>query len=111
MSEDQASDRGRTIADVRCAVMNAIFDDRDRSLESAIERAIRAGIDFERSRVVSILKKVTPRPGLEKALIILAFHPSTTVESATLFMATWKPDEAHWIALRQTLRAVSSDTD
>ncbi|MGY3233363.1 hypothetical protein ACVMAJ_000253 [Bradyrhizobium sp. USDA 4448] len=99
-----------TFSEVRAEVMNAVFGDRDRSLESAVERAIKAGIEFERARVISILEKVTPRPGFEKALILLAFQPSTTVESATHFMETWKPDEAHRMSLRQSLRVVSNNS-
>ncbi|WFU44112.1 hypothetical protein QA640_17665 [Bradyrhizobium sp. CB82] len=100
-----------TIANVRCAVMNAVFDDRERSLESAVERAILAGIEFERARVASILEKVTPRPGLEKALIILAFQPSTTVESAAQFMETYSPEEADCQALRRSLRVVVDNSE
>ncbi|RXH05198.1 hypothetical protein [Bradyrhizobium vignae] len=95
-----------TFSEMRAKVLQAVFNDRDRSLEGAVERAIRAGIEFERARVVSILEKVTPRPGLEKPLIILAFQPSTTVESATLFMATYQPQEADCQALRKSLRVI-----
>lgn len=101
----------RTEADVRCAVMNAVFDDRDRSLESAVEMALKAGIEFERARIHSILEKIIPRPGLEKVLIIQALDRTATVESVARFMAEFPIGEAHHTSLRGKLHVVVNSNE
>jgi len=95
----------RTEAEVRSAVMLAVFDDRDRSLEGAVERAVRAGIEFEHARIKSILELSAP-PGLEKALLSYALHPSTTIEGAKEFITTFPLDPSHSISLRKSFRVV-----
>jgi hypothetical protein len=100
----------RTEADVRSEVILAVFDDRDRSLEGAVERAVRAGIEFERERIRAILE-LSPRPGLEKAMIALAVHGETTVENATNFIATYPFAANYSESLRKTFRVVSDNSE
>jgi hypothetical protein len=95
----------RSRADVRTKVINNVFADRDRSLEGAVERAIDAGIEFERQRIRSILELSAP-PGLEKAMLALALSSDTTIEDAAEFVAKFPLDPTHSAALRKGFRLV-----
>ncbi|RXG92284.1 hypothetical protein [Bradyrhizobium vignae] len=100
-----------TFSEVRTEVLQAVFNDRDRSLEGAVELAIEAGINFERTRLRAILSEITPRPGLEKVLIIRALDPESTVESVARFMAEFPVEQAHYISLRKTIKLVSDNSE
>lgn len=98
-----------SIADVRTAVLLRVYDDRDRSVERTVQLAIDAGIAHERERIASILKMSAP-PGLEKALLLYALHPSTTAESAAEFISTF-PAADHSAKLRKGFRLVSDNSE
>jgi hypothetical protein len=98
----------RTIADTRNEVMLAVLDDRDRSLEGAVERALQAGVDFERERIRSILMLSVP-PGLERALVELALCPTATVDQAAGFFAAFPLDPTHSAKLRNGFRVVTNE--
>jgi hypothetical protein len=100
----------RTEQDVRREVMRTVLDRTDRSIEKTIEAAVKAGIEFERARIRAILE-ISPRPGLEKAMIALALSAETTVEAAEQFLATWPVDNGYSATLRRTFRLVSDNTE
>jgi len=54
-----------TKAEVRTEVMNAIFADRDRSIERAVERALEAGIQL-RARALSGHPRAVAPPATER---------------------------------------------
>ncbi|MGY3690833.1 hypothetical protein ACVIGA_000913 [Bradyrhizobium sp. USDA 3240] len=101
----------RTEQDVRREVMRTVLDRTDRSIEMTIEAAVKAGIEFERARIRAILQ-ISPPPGLEKAMIVLALNAETTVEAAEQFIATWRVDSGrHSANLRRTFRLVSDNSE
>ena len=63
-------------AEAYTKIMLAVLDDRNRSLENAIERGIEAGIMLERDRVKSIVELPIPA-GLGKAVIAMILHGAT----------------------------------
>jgi hypothetical protein len=90
-------------------VMHAVFADRDRSVEKAVEFGINAGIEFERERIRSILELSAP-PGLAKAMQIYALNASTTAESAAQFIATFQVSPAQATEFRRMFRLVDHET-
>jgi hypothetical protein len=94
-----------TVTDVRAEVLNAVFADHDRSVEGVVDRAIAAGIEFERARIRAILELSAPA-GLEKALVALALSPNTTVDVAAEFFAKFPLDPRHAETLRAGFRVV-----
>ncbi|MDR3401947.1 MAG: hypothetical protein P4L99_05545 [Chthoniobacter sp.] len=72
-------------------VMAAVFADRDRSVERAVELGISAGIAHERERMRQILElDVPPARGIERAIIIMGLAGSSPddVRKMADFMAT-----------------------
>ncbi|TQF28863.1 hypothetical protein [Bradyrhizobium sp. UNPA324] len=100
-----------TFAEMRAKVIQAVLDDRDRSLEGAVERAIRAGAELERKRLHSILSEVTPRPGLERLAILRALDPEETAESVAQFLDGYPIAQAHHASLRRTIHVVDNNRD
>lgn len=74
-----------TEAEAYAQVMTAVIEDRDRSIESAIARGIRAGITLERERIRTIIGLPTPE-GLERAAIALAVTGTCSVDAVREFI-------------------------
>jgi hypothetical protein len=65
-------------------VMTAIMADRDRSVEGAIARGIRAGIKLERDRINAIFELPAPE-GLQRAAILMALGNASIDDVLGLF--------------------------
>lgn len=92
---------------VHAEVMHMVIGDRDRSVEKAVDLGIKAGIEFERDRIRSILDLSAPL-GLEKAVRMLAFHPSSTAESVSAFTATCPAGPEQAAEFRKMFRLVDT---
>lgn len=103
-------EHAKTDADVCLAVRLAVFNDRERSLEGAVVRAVRAGIAFERARIGAILKEIVPRPGMERILVIQAIEETATVGSVRNFMNELPLTQARHARLRKTLHIVAGNS-
>ena len=76
----------QTEAGAHAEVMHAVFTDRGRSVERAVELGIKAGIKFERDRMRSILQlKVPSARGIERTVMVMALSGSS-LEQVTSFV-------------------------
>ncbi len=98
----------RTKAEVRTEIMNSIFADRDRSIESAVERALEAGIQFERDRFRAILALSLP-PGLERGIVTMALCGCSVDEVASLVAIHGNISDAEARVRRQAFRLVDTE--
>lgn len=99
----------RTVAEVRTDVMLAVFADRDRSVERAVDLAIIAGIAHERERMREILEiEVPPARGIERALIIMGLSgsPPEDVRKMVEFLVTNVSSDDLATQRRQEFRAI-----
>jgi hypothetical protein len=97
----------KSIAETTRDVMLAVYEDRDRSVQRAVELAIAAGIAHERERIAAILKLSVP-PGLEKALVMVALHPGITADNAAEIISKLPTD--HAAKLRTGFRLVRDNS-
>jgi hypothetical protein len=97
-----------TKLEVRTEIMNSIFADRDRSIESAVERALEAGIQFERERFRAILALSLP-PGLERGILVMALCGCSADEVAGFIAIQGSIGGAEAEARRQAFRLVKTE--